>query len=204
MARLILVFALALLGCKGEPEQPPAVKRVGPAAEPSFEPLAAGSGRVVSADGRIAAPEPAGQGWECVEETHGDADAAAVALRCRRENPREFLFLAAKTHRQPVAQRTDAQTLLMQLYRADNEGFFEQVEYLRDGPAAIAGAQGWEAELEAEHARAGAVRKRERVGIVGDRVFAISAEGKPELWDRYQADIERWFAEVEFARASRG
>lgn len=196
--RISLLVALALAGCKPADEQPEASPA--PPAPEQFQPLAPAPGRVVSADGRIAGPEPDGPGWECLEERHGDAEAAAVALRCRRENPREFLFLAAKTHRQPVDQRTDARLLLMTLYRADNEAFFDRVEYLRDGPIELAGTQGWEAELEAEHARLGVIRKRERVAIVGDRIFAISAEGKPELWTQHLDAIERWFAGVEFAR----
>lgn len=198
----ITCIVLALAGCKGADEAPEKSTQAAPAVE-HFEPLAAGPGRVLSADGRIAAPEPEGPGWECLEESHGEAQAAAVALRCRRENPREFLFLAAKTHRQPPDQRTDAHTLLMTLYRADNEAFFNRVEYLRDGPAELAGGHGWEAELEAEHARLGVIRKRERVAIIGSRVYAISAEGKPELWDRHADAIERWFAAVEFAVSSK-
>jgi hypothetical protein len=196
----MLLIVLALAGCKVADEEPPP-PRAAPAPE-RFEPLTASPGRVLSADGRIAAPEPEGPGWECIEESHGEAQAAAVALRCRRENPREFLFLAVKTHRQPPDQRTDAHTLLMSLYRADNEAFFDRVEYLRDGPAELAGGHGWEAELEAQHARLGVIRKRERVAIVGSRVYAVSVEGKPELWTRHADAIERWFGEVEFARAS--
>ncbi len=191
------LLAVALVSCK--PSEDPA-KTDGPPTPERFEPLEPVPGRVLSADGRISAPEPEVPGWECLEEAYGDAEAAAVALRCRREDPREFVFLAAKTHRQPAAQRTDAHTLLMTLYRADNEEFFDRVEYLRDGPATLAGAQGWEAELEAEHARLGVIRKRERVAIVGDRVFAISAEGKPELWTKHLDAIETWFAGAEFAR----
>lgn len=197
---MIFMFVLALASCKVDKEQPPP-PRTAPAVE-RFEPLAERPGHVRSDDGRIAGPEPEGPGWECLEERHGDAQAAAVALRCRRENPREFLFLAAKTHRQPADQRTDAHTLLMSLYRADNQAFFDRVEYLRDGPAKVAGVDGWEAELEAEHARLGLVRKRERLAILGDRVYAISVEGKPELWTSHQAAIDRWFAEVEFALPS--
>jgi hypothetical protein len=197
--KTIILLVIALAGCKVEDEAP-TPKHTAPAPE-RFEPLTPAPGRVLSEDGRIAGPEPEGPGWECLEERHGEAEAAAVALRCRRENPREFLFLAAKTHRQPVDQRTDAHTLLMTLYRADNQAFFERVEYLRDGPATIAGSsEGWEAELEAEHARLGVIRKRERVAIIDGRIYAISAEGKPELWTKYSPTIERWFAEVEFAR----
>jgi hypothetical protein len=196
--RVAIAFVLALWGCKPTDDEPQP-SRPAPAPE-SFEPLVPAPGRVLSDDGRIAAAEPEGPGWECLEERHGEAQAAAVALRCRRENPRELLFLAAKTHRQPVDQRTDAQMLLMTLYRADNQAFFDRVEYLRDGPVELAGTWGWEAELVAEHERLGEVRKRERVAIVGDRIFAVSAEGKPELWAKHLDVIDRWFAEVEFAR----
>lgn len=88
----------------------------------------------------------------------------------------------------------------MSLYRADNEGFFQRVEYRASGPASLAGTSGWEAELDAEHDRYGSIRKRERVAIVGHRVFAISAEGRPELWAKHEAAITEWFASVEFAR----
>jgi len=193
-----LVLTLALLGCN-QPEQPPPQAGAAPASEP-FTPLEPSATTVVSADGRIAGPRPTGAGWECLEEQHGDAEAAAVALRCRRADPAEFLFLAAKTHRQPRDQRTDAHTVLMSLYRTDNEAFFDRVEYLRDGPARLAGGQAWEAELDAEHARLGAVRKRERLAILGDRVYAVSAEGQPAAWDQHLSEIDRWFAEVRFAR----
>lgn len=104
------LVALLLASCKVE-DQAPARER----APEQFDPLQPSPGRVVASNGRIAAPEPDGQGWECLEEHHGDAQAAAVALRCRRQDPQEFLFLAAKTHRQPLDQRTDAHTLLMSL-----------------------------------------------------------------------------------------
>ncbi|MFO7566784.1 MAG: hypothetical protein R6X02_29345 [Enhygromyxa sp.] len=195
---LSVLSVLVLGGCK-VPEDEPKPGRPAPVSE-QFQALAPAPGRVVSAQGRISVPEPRGPGWECVEERHGEAEAAAVALRCRRENPREFLFLAAKTHRQPVDQRTDARLLLMTLYRADNEGFFRAVEYLRDGPVELAGSGGWEAELRAEHEQLGEIHKRERVAILGDRIYAVSAEGKPELWARHLDVIEEWFAGVEFAR----
>lgn len=190
--------ALALLACP-QPEQRPARSGSAPATD-SFEPLAPDPARVRSADGRIGAPRPVGGGWECVEEQHGEAVAAAVALRCRREDPREFLFFAAKTHRQPRDQRTDAHTLLMSLYRSDHLALFDRVEYRSDGPAELAGGAAWEAELEAEHPRLGVIHKRERLAVIGDRVYAISAEGKPELWREHADAIDRWFAEVEFAR----
>jgi hypothetical protein len=192
-----LALAASLLACKRGEEPPPAAKAT-PAE--SFTPLEPAPGRLVAASGRISVPIPAGDGWECLEERHGDEEAAAVALRCRRENPREFLFFAAKTHRQPVDQRADAETVLMSLYRADNEAFFTTVEYTDSHPAQLAGAQGWEAELLAEHERLGPIRKRERLAIVGDRVFAISAEGAPDPWQRHAEAIEAWFAGVEFAR----
>ncbi|PRQ00032.1 hypothetical protein ENSA5_28460 [Enhygromyxa salina] len=203
--RAASLLCVGLLACKpsaGEAETESATKSGGPTPEASaasFVPLEPGPGRFVSANKRVAVPTPTGEGWECLEEEHGDDQAAAVALRCRREDPREFLFVAAKTHRQPVDQRTDAHTVLMSLYRADNEAFFDHVEYTSDHAVTLAGAPGWEAELVAEHARLGTIRKRERLAIVGDRVFAISAEGAPALWDAHAEEIERWFANVEFA-----
>jgi hypothetical protein len=196
LIRLVLagVALLGLLACQPGDEQ------VG-VHEPTdeFVPLTATPGHMLAHSRRISVPIPVGPGWECLEERQGDAEGSAVALRCRRENPRELLFLAAKTHRQPNDQRTDAETVLMSLYRADNEAFFQHVEYTSSGAATLAGTPGWEAELLAEHERLGAVRKRERLAIIGDRVFAISAEGTPALWDAHIAQIEAWFAGVEFA-----
>jgi hypothetical protein len=196
-----VVLAQGGLACQPDSEQPLESELAAAARERTdeFVPLAAAPGRFLAASGRISVPIPEGPGWQCIEEQHGDADAAAVALRCRREDPRELLFFAAKTHRQPIDQRTDAETVLMSLYRADNEAFFEQVEYTASRAATLAGAPGWEAELLAKHERLGPVRKRERLAIVGDRVFAISAEGTPALWDAHAAQIEAWFAGVEFA-----
>lgn len=194
-----LVLVGCVLACQPQSEQVPAAAHESDA----FVPLAAAPGRFLAASGRISVPIPEGPGWECIEEHHGDAEAAAVALRCRREDPRELLFFAAKTHRQPSDQRADAETVLMSLYRADNEAFFEHVEYTASRGASLAGAPGWEAELLAEHERLGPVRKRERLAIVGDRVFAISAEGTPALWDVHAHEIEAWFAEVEFATVRR-
>jgi hypothetical protein len=189
-------IVLGLLACQPGGEQPPVAVHE-PADE--FVPLAPAPGRFLAASGRISVPIPIGPGWECLEERQGDDEGSAVALRCRREDPRELLFLSAKTHRQPSDQRTDAETVLMSLYRADNEAFFEHVEYTSSQGATLAGAPGWEAELLAEHERLGEVRKRERLAIVGDRVFAISAEGTPALWDVHAAQIEAWLAGVEFA-----
>lgn len=194
MRGLVLVVAL-LAGCKsGGDERAPA-----PAASIELEPLAAVPGRFLDARGRISVPIPIGDGWECLEDQHGEGEAAAIAVRCRRADPREFLFFAAKTHRQPRDQRTDAETVLMSLVRAENEAFFERVEYLSSHGATLAGAPGWESELLAVHARLGEIRKRERLAIVGDRIVAISAEGSPSLWEQHREHIERWFAEVEFA-----
>jgi hypothetical protein len=189
-------LALGLLACRPEEDRaPPAAVH----AADEFEPLQPAPGRFVAESGRISVPVPLGPGWECLEERHGDAEAAAVAVRCRRADPRELLFFAAKTHRQPSDQRVDAETVLMSLYRADHEAFFEHVEYTASRAATLAGAPGWEAELVARHARLGEVRKRERLAIVGDRIFAISAEGSPQLWDTHAAQIEAWFADVAFA-----
>jgi len=202
--RLLLIGAclISTIGCSVERDDAQARASAAPTAD-AFDPLPAAPGRVVSKDGRISAPIPAPAGWACVEEQHGEAKAAAVALRCRREDPREFLFMAAKTHRQPKDQRVDAETVLMTLYRADNEAFFETVGYLSDGPVTLAGAHGWEAELEAEHTRMGTIHKRERLSLVGDRVFAVSAEGRPDLWRAHKAEIEAWFDGVRFARQRR-
>lgn len=195
---LLLVPLLTLaapLACRVD-EQAPEAK---PAAE-TYRPLAPAPGRFVSADGRISVPVPAGEGWECLEEQHGEGSAAAVAVRCRRQDPRELLFFSAKTHRQPAEQRADAETVLMTLYRTDNESFFDTLEYVQNGPASLAGAPGWEAELRASHARIGEVRKRERLSVVGDRIYSIAAEGQPGLWQQHQAAVEAWFADVQFAR----
>jgi hypothetical protein len=193
-----ILAALALLGVLGCRD--PAPEQAAAGDPDAFTPLAAAPGRFASTDGRITVPIPAGEGWECLQDQHGEGAAAAVALRCRRVDPGELLFFAAKTHRQPPDQRVDAETLLMSLYRADNEGFFQTVEYRASEPATLAGVSGWEAELDAEHERYGSVRKRERVAIVGHRVFAISAEGRPDLWQVHEAAITEWFASVEFAR----
>lgn len=191
---LIAALSLcSLLGCN--PAEPPA-----PAAQPdTFTPLVAGAGQLASSEGRIRITQPIAPGWDCSEERHGEGPGAAVALRCRRSDPSELLFLAAKTHRQPPEQRVDAHTLLMSLYRADNEGFFATLRYRSEGPIELAGTSGWVAELDATHERYGEVRKREALAIVGERVFAVSAEGRPALWDTHADEIERWFATVEFA-----
>ena len=201
-----------LLGClllTGACETRQTAESSGDGGQPStvqpepFTPLEPAPGRFVASDGRISVPVPGStdEGWECLEErnTAGTAEGSAAALRCRRTNPREFLFMAAKTHRQPPDQRTNAKTVLMTLYREDALGLFESVESLGDGPATLAGAEGWEAEFIGEHGRLGPIHKRERLAIVGDRIFAISAEGVPELWQRHSEAIDRWFAEVEFA-----
>jgi hypothetical protein len=191
---LIAALSLAaLLACTPD-EPPPLTTRSGPAT-----PLVAGPGQLASSEGHLRITQPLGPGWDCSEERHGEGPAAAVALRCRRSDPSELLFLAAKTHRQPPDQRVDARTLLMSLYRADNEGFFASLRYRSDGPLELAGTSGWVAELDATHERYGEVRKREALALVGERVFAISAEGRPALWETHGEAIERWFATVEFA-----
>ena len=208
-ARLVLAALVVLTGCETKPD--PASSE-GPKPAPSgqaeaYTPIEPSPGRFVAKDGRIAVPIPGhgdeDSGWECLEERNpkASAEGGAAALRCRRTNPRELMFMAAKTHRQPPDQRTNAKTVLMTLYREDNINFFDTVEYTHDGPATLAGVEGYEAELIAEHGRLGAVRKRERLAIVGDRILAVSAEGLPELWDEHQAAIDQWFAEVEFALA---
>ncbi|KIG18881.1 hypothetical protein DB30_07217 [Enhygromyxa salina] len=194
-----LLGLLALVTPACEAKTPEVQPTPTPTPAPAPTPLTPKPGRLVDAKGQVSVLIPEQPGWECLEEAHGQQQATAVALRCRRQDRHEFLFLSAKASRQPPEQRTDAQTVLMSLYRADNEAFFQRVEYLDDHAATVAGAQGWEAELVAEHARLGSIRKRERLAIIGDRLFAISAEGAPEQWAAHEAEIERWFATVEFA-----
>ncbi len=196
---LSLIAALALmlvLACETREAEPtPAPAQPSPSTR-----VSEGPGRFVSADGRIGVAIPEGPGWECLEERHGEAEAAALALRCRRSTAGELFFFTAKTHRLPPDQRVDARTLLLSLYRADLEQLFVNVSTRWDAPAELAGASGWEVELDAEHDKAGRIRKRERVAIVGDRVFAVSAEGDLALWPSYAGAIEPWFVAAQFAR----
>ncbi len=43
------------------------------------------------------------------------------------------------------------------------------------------------------------MHKRERAVIVGDKIYALSAEGSPELVRAEAETIDRFFSEVRFA-----
>lgn len=197
----VVALAATLLGCgDADSSADSSAGSERGTSHPAARPLPSGPEWLRSSDGHLAVRRPSAPGWDCLEARHGEGQGAAVALRCRRSNTSEFLFLAAKTHRQPPDQRVDAETLLMSLYRADNEAFFARVDYRSDGPVFLDGSPGWQAELVAEHPRVGDIRKREAVTIVGDRIFAVSAEGDPRLVSTHAELIEQWFTTVRLAR----
>lgn len=208
MRRALLAPLFTLLAaCDRTPEPaapPPAVPTTpSPPANPESPPMpnTNQANLFTSSDGLVAAPRPAGEGWECVEQTATDPGAEATLIKCRRTDRSRFFFLMAKDYVVPPEQVRPAGDLADKVFPATYDKLFQSHRVTSSTAVGHAGLPAHELQLEAVHASMGPIRKRERVVVKGTHVFVISAEGKPEVFDAERATIDAWFAGAAFGNA---
>lgn len=199
--RPLAALALALTACSGDPtpsaptspaaEPPPSSP---PTADPSPAPE-----RHASSDGKVAAPRPSGDAWECEEKIAGAPEPDTTLIKCRHRDRTRFFFMMAKDYSVPAAEVRPPEGIVREVLPATYGKLFESHTITRQEPVLYRGAAGIDLWIDAVHASIGPIRKRERVLTRGEHVFIISAEGMPEVFDGESAAIDAWFAGADFA-----
>lgn len=156
--------------------------------------------RVVTSDGRIAASRPPAARWSC-EERIGEAPAPETTLiRCRVTAPEgSFFFMMVKDYVVPADQVRTPEGIVEKVLPATYGKLYSRHAIHRREPVVFAGAAGVDIWIEAEHAKVGPIRKRERILTAGEHVLIVSAEGMPGVFDAETATIDAWFDGVVFA-----
>lgn len=167
-------------------------------AAPSGPAAAADPALFASKDGLVAAPRPAGDGWECVEQTATEPGQEATLIKCRYTDRTRFFFLLAKDYVVPPDQVRSAEQLATDVFPATYQQLFQKFEVVESKPTTRAGGPGHELRISAVHASMGEIRKRELVQTAGNHVFVVSAEGLPAVFDAEASAIEAWFAGARF------
>lgn len=155
--------------------------------------------RVVSGNGRIAAARPPAERWNC-DERIGEAPAPETTLiKCRLSAPDRFFFMMVKDYVVPANEVRPPEGIVEKVLPVTYGKLYARHTIGRQEPVIFAGAAGVDVWIEAEHAKVGAVRKRERILTAGEHVLIVSAEGMPEVFDAETAAIDAWFDGVVFA-----
>lgn len=207
-SRVLLAFVLLAACDRGaelatSPAPMPAQTPTKPAEPPPVTPPAApvtppAVDLYTSSDGLVAGPRPPGDGWECVEQVAKEPGQETTLIKCRHTDRAQFFFLMAKDYAVPPEQVRGAEELATRVFPTTYQKLF-QSHVITDAHAVeLAGRPGHEIWVEAVHASMGPIRKRERVFTHGNHVFVLSAEGKPEVFDRETAAIEAWFSGARF------
>lgn len=174
-----------------EPEAAAAEAEAAAAAGPS-----GGAAEFASSDGKVRAPRPAGDGWECEERVASAPDPETTLIKCRHSDRGRFFFMMAKDYAVPSEQVRSPETIVREVLPKTYTKLYERFSTTREEPVIFRGVAGVDTWIEAHHAKAGAIRKRERVLTRGEHVFIISAEGTPAVFDAESAAIDAWFAGV--------
>lgn len=196
----ILILALLWIACDRAPEPatapvPSTMPVTPPPATPAPPPAA---DLFTGKDGLISVPRPAGDGWECVEQVASEPGQEASLIKCRHTDRARFFFLMAKDYSVPADQIRSAEELATRVFPTTYEKLFASHEIRETRAVTHAGKPAHELQLDAVHASMGKIRKRERVITHDNRVFVLSAEGMPDVFDAEAAAIEAWFAGVRF------
>ncbi|PCC74270.1 hypothetical protein [Nannocystis exedens] len=158
-----------------------------------------GRPRAVRQQGRPGrGPRPAGDGWECVEQTATEPGQEATLIKCRRTDRARFFFLLAKDYVVPPDQVRSPEQLATDVFPATYQKLFQKFEVTESKATTRAGKPGHELRISATHASMGEIRKRELVQTAGNHVFVVSAEGLPDVFDAESSAIEAWFAGAQF------
>lgn len=151
-----------------------------------------------SSDGVVAAPRPSGEGWECLEQIATDPGHEVTLIRCRHVDRAQFFFMMAKDYAVAPGEVRSAEELATRVFPPTYDKLFRRHEITSSGATLHAGHAAYDLRIEALHASMGEIRKRERVITHGTHVFILSAEGKPEVFDRETAAIDAWFSGARF------
>lgn len=188
---------------EGEAAKPAAASPSAPARRPGAPTgtdLGDDPARVVTSNGRISAARPPAARWEC-EERIGEAPAPETTLiRCRlNASEGRFFFMMVKDYVVPAAEIRSPEGIVEKVLPATYGKLYERHTIGRREPVVFAGAAGVDIWIEAEHAKVGPIRKRERILTAGEHVLIVSAEGMPGVFDAETATIDAWFDGVVFA-----
>lgn len=153
----------------------------------------------ISADARITVPrlEAEDARWAPAEDV-SSTPIRATALSYRRDVRDELLFLLAKRYEVPVAHAVPADELGQVVFRRTYERGFAQVDIVKTSWVDVGPARFFEIAWELVHAKAGPVRKIERIAVEGPFVHVISAEGTPNDLERHRDTVLRWLDGARF------
>jgi hypothetical protein len=151
----------------------------------------------------IRAPQPRGEGWTC-EASHIDNQERALRadiVSCVKQvGNEEVLRLIAKDYEVQTAKSIpSAEALATEVYAPQWRRLLDQVEERRKGPLEHAGHASYELELEGETNSGRRDRIIDRVIVAGRHTVGLQAVGQPAAIDEARAEINEWFARVEFA-----
>jgi hypothetical protein len=163
-----------------------------------------------SGDGRVTFPalDADDETWTLEEEiiAGGPGVAAGVTATVatfRRAVPAEFLFLLAKRYDVPPSHAIGAQELAEMVFLRRYQRDFARVAVLGTRWVETSGGRFYETGLELLHREAGVMRKLERIAVLDEIVFVISAEGRVEDFRAHAATVRRWMDDTTFAEAVR-
>jgi hypothetical protein len=99
----------------------------------------------------------------------------------------------------PKEEIRPAKKLAEEIFKKTYEKNFSDVKIESSVPAAKGSIDGHETRLSMTHTSMGAIKKRERVLVKDEHVLILSAEGKSEVFERMEQDVDKWFARSSFA-----
>ncbi len=120
-------------------------------------------------------------------------------IKCRqRDSDERFFFLLAKDYEVAPERRLPVDAIIQDVLPNTYDELFESFEIRSVLTIDHQAAEGRELLIDALHPGVGPIRKRERLFVRGGHVLIVSAEGRPELFDTFKADIDAWIEGVAF------
>ena len=152
-----------------------------------------------SGDGLVSAPRPSGDSWECLEQLSRPPRPPVTVIKCRqRDSDNRFFFLLAKDYEVAPEQRIPVDEIIRDVLPNTYDELFEHFEIRSKITIEHQEAEGRELLIDAAHPGVGPIHKRERLFVRGDHVLIVSAEGQPELFTTFKAEIDAWIEGVVF------
>ena len=155
-----------------------------------------------SLDGLVHAPRPTGEGWQCIRQAAHPPQPPATLIKCRRTDPERFFFLMAKDYEVAPSRRLPVDAIVSDVLPLTYSKLFSSYTITEIKTIEQQGAQGLELTIDALHGTLGSIHKRERLFVRANHVLVISAEGQPELFELYAADIDAWMLGASFLNLS--
>lgn len=163
------------------------------------DPPAASAPIFASSDGLVSAPRPGGDSWECLEQLSRPPTPPVTVIKCRqRDSDERFFFLLAKDYEVAPERRLPVDAIIQDILPNTYEDLFERFEIRSVSTVEHQEAEGRELLIDALHPKLGPIRKRERLFVRGGHVLIVSAEGRPEFFDAFKAEIDAWIGGVVF------